>query len=378
MRALDELAMRGNQVVRARHRCVAADADVVDALEDDDVLRAWLDQDVAIETRQRADAGTVAQDAVAGDAFVQHGHRNLRRRKTPRKFIGPAVVRVHGRARSVGDRVAEGDDGRCRRRRIHFDAREEEPCARRRRASEVSLTCMIAFGRDVIRLVRALMRRQRRRRGGGVARQVDVDRQIGGGGNGEAHRVADGHGAGGDHRRRTAAEGDGAIRLRLNGGVFLAKRDVDSADFERDGAERIAQDEAYAIAAERCVDDLAQRLILEVQRRRWRLAVPASCAGPGTKRRGLARIRLAGCRQRHLHSGGRRLWTRDDGRGPGAYPVFRGARHSDRKEQKRQQRNLLHKGPSLDEWLAVLTITRSITKNTKLYEAHEENAQHTE
>jgi hypothetical protein len=46
-------------------------ADVVDGFEDDDVANSGLRDDVAVEASEGARAGSVMEDAVAADAFVE-------------------------------------------------------------------------------------------------------------------------------------------------------------------------------------------------------------------------------------------------------------------------------------------------------------------
>ena len=75
VRAQDQLAMALDQP----RRDVAA-ADVVDALEDDDVRDARLRQRVAVEAGERVLAGAAHQHAVAGDAGVDDAERRHRRR----------------------------------------------------------------------------------------------------------------------------------------------------------------------------------------------------------------------------------------------------------------------------------------------------------
>ena len=175
---------------------------------------------------------------------------------------------------------------------------------------------MISGRRHVAGLQRAGVRRQRRRRRGGVARQVDVDREIREGRDGQGDRVADDHRARRNVHRRAGAERHGAIGRFDDRGVLLAEGDVRGADRQRRRAEGVAQDDADAIAAEAGVDDLAQRLVVEVERRAAAPSTAATLASTSAPRStGPARCvrrltRCGGCRRR------RRRWRgRSDCRG---------------------------------------------------------------
>jgi hypothetical protein len=78
---------------------------------------------VALESRERVDAGAdrpgvdarrhsrFVQDTIPADARVQHAHLDPLGLQASRQMIGPAVIRVRGRLRTIRDRVAERDDG---------------------------------------------------------------------------------------------------------------------------------------------------------------------------------------------------------------------------------------------------------------------------
>ena len=88
-------------------------ADVVDALHDDEVLDAGLGQDVAVEAGEGGGAGVVVENAVAADALVEDAEicGLLVGLEAAGEDVGPAGVGVAGAVGSVGDAIAEGDDG---------------------------------------------------------------------------------------------------------------------------------------------------------------------------------------------------------------------------------------------------------------------------
>ncbi len=147
-----------------------ADAKVVDPLEYDDIGGARRGQDVAVEARQRALAGAVAQHAIAADAFIDHGPAAVCGQAFGQP-VGPARVLVGGRDRAVGNGVAEHHD-RPRSGRLHLDAGEEGPGEEGRLHREGHSAGEVAGARDVAGLG-----------AGGVAgagtrvgRQVEADR----------------------------------------------------------------------------------------------------------------------------------------------------------------------------------------------------------
>ena len=106
-------------------------ANVVDGFENDDVLHARLRDHVAVEAGERAGAGVVMQDAVAANALVKHADVGglWVGEQAAGEFVGPACVLVYGGEGSVGNAVAERDDGG--RLGGHFDvnAFQEDPAA---------------------------------------------------------------------------------------------------------------------------------------------------------------------------------------------------------------------------------------------------------
>src|SRR5262249_49356770 len=80
-----------------------------------------------------------------------------------------------------------------------------------------------------------------------------------------------------NRRRSDAVELQDPIRLRHNGCLFIAQRDLGSADDQRRCAESVAYRNAQLRTADADMNDLTQRLIVEVKhrlrRRRNRLAI---------------------------------------------------------------------------------------------------------
>ena len=96
-----------------------------------------------------------------------------------------------------------------------------------------------------------------------VAGYVKADGQVGGGGDGELHGIADDDGAGGDLDPRPAAEGEGLVRSRDDGSAGFAERQVRRADVHGFGTEGVGEPHAHGIAADADVDDFAQGLVVE-------------------------------------------------------------------------------------------------------------------
>ena len=87
-------------------RCAVAD--VVDALEHHQPLHARLAEDVAVEPRERVDAGevgAVGQHPVSADTLIDDRHvgRGFVRGQAGRQNCRPRVVCIWRRARAVGD-----------------------------------------------------------------------------------------------------------------------------------------------------------------------------------------------------------------------------------------------------------------------------------
>ncbi len=73
-------------------------ADVIDAFENEKILRSALGKHIAIEARQSTGAGSIQQDLVSADALVQYRQVAILRvgLQTPCKLIRPALVGVDG------------------------------------------------------------------------------------------------------------------------------------------------------------------------------------------------------------------------------------------------------------------------------------------
>ena len=69
------------------------------------------------------------QNAIAADARVYDGDglTSVARQQTGGQNIGPAMVGVDGGMSAIGDRIAEGDDGRRGRRGEHVHAGQKHP-----------------------------------------------------------------------------------------------------------------------------------------------------------------------------------------------------------------------------------------------------------
>jgi len=99
-------------------------AEVVDSFKSNEPVRAGLREDVAIEAGECVGPEAVGEEMVAADAEVEDGDiaRGGRGLETRGKDIGPAIVTVGGGGVSVGDGVAERDDGGCGWRGLYVDA----------------------------------------------------------------------------------------------------------------------------------------------------------------------------------------------------------------------------------------------------------------
>ena len=81
------------------------------------------------------------KESAAGNSFVQHAHGPITglRQQPPGELVGPSGVGVHGRLRTIRDRLAQGDD-----RPVCLDATTSTP-ASQNRASVVELTGITAL-----------------------------------------------------------------------------------------------------------------------------------------------------------------------------------------------------------------------------------------
>ncbi len=131
MRPFDDLLQTHDEVLRADHlvnkrhlrgRSAVGQswphvrpADVVDALQHDQVNDPRLCQNISIEARQRADARTIVQNAISTDPLVKHGQpgSTLLARQTTCQNIRPVAVISLLRPYAIGNRIAKCHS-RCR------------------------------------------------------------------------------------------------------------------------------------------------------------------------------------------------------------------------------------------------------------------------
>ena len=113
---------------------VAAAAQVVRALEEDDVLDAGMAEEVADVAALARGAETAAEDAVAAQAEVQHGEvpRGGIREEGLRELVRPAVLAVRRRAAAVGDGITQDGDRGALPARLHVDGTDGVPMVRLR------------------------------------------------------------------------------------------------------------------------------------------------------------------------------------------------------------------------------------------------------
>ena len=90
-------------------------ANVVDALQHDQVNDSRLRQNISIEAGQRADPRTIVQNAISTDPLVKHGQAGsaLLVRQTTCQNIRPVAVISLLRPYAIGNRIAECHS-RCR------------------------------------------------------------------------------------------------------------------------------------------------------------------------------------------------------------------------------------------------------------------------
>ena len=86
--------------------------DVGIALQHDEVTRARLDEDIAVEPGQCTGTDEIVQHPIADDARIDHGQaRGAGVRLQPLgQQIRPAVIRVRRRTESDGNRIAQRHD----------------------------------------------------------------------------------------------------------------------------------------------------------------------------------------------------------------------------------------------------------------------------
>ncbi len=122
--ALDDCLGSGDHLLGGR-----LTPDVIGPHEEDDVGDTGMREDVPLQSLQSRGAGgggleALADHRVPADALVDDGppRRGVLACVEPyRHPVLPAVVGIDGRARAVGDRVAERDNGATGRRRQHVN-----------------------------------------------------------------------------------------------------------------------------------------------------------------------------------------------------------------------------------------------------------------
>src|SRR5262252_1265010 len=131
MGALDQLPVAGNDFVCSANNAVRLDSgarppDVVDPDEDHDVRNGGLAQHVTLESRQCADAGTVAEDTIAGDTLVLDRNGTPGLLQTACEDIRPATIGVDSRGGPVGNRISKRHNRPYGRTWLDHNARQEE------------------------------------------------------------------------------------------------------------------------------------------------------------------------------------------------------------------------------------------------------------
>ena len=240
-------------------------ADVVDALEQDDVPRAGKRGRVGQETGLRAGAEQIraGQDPVAADAFVNDGVHLPGRagREPPGQVIRPAVVGADRGSVAVGDRIPERHDrGAGRGAGLDVDLGQEVPVLAGDREGSSGLAAGVVTGpRDVTNLLGVAVVG---RRPGRPAR-VEADRQVGLRRDGHGHRVTDGGRARRDGDRGASGEGDPVIGAGEDERSARGQAQVDLAERDRPGAELIGQPDPRRLPAGAGPDDVPDRLVIE-------------------------------------------------------------------------------------------------------------------
>ena len=171
-----------------------------------------------------------------------------------REDVGPAGVGVAGAVGSVGDAVAEGDDGGCFFVGGDVDALEEVPGEEGLWAVERGGGDGVARG-EVVGLVGEGMEGELV---DGLVGEKEADGEIGRGSDFEGYGVADDEGSGGNGDGWLSVEGEGSSAGGGDGGGFRAESDLCGADGEGVEAEFVGEDDADGRAADGDVDDLAE------------------------------------------------------------------------------------------------------------------------
>jgi len=228
----------------------------------DDVAHAALGQHIAVDTRDCAGTRGFIQDAVAADAFVQHGDVGEIGilTKARGQHIRPAAIGVMRGVRAIRNGISErnhgagvwaGRNGAIGRRDI--DAVKKVPGQERRGLRQLRRGGRVAFGEVVVLIGEEV----EGFRAHDLRRQIEADGEIGE----RRDRERNGIGKDGAARRNVngcgSAKVDGVIAAGLDGAATGAKRDVDVGDGEGIETELVGEAQANLLAAGGDVHDLA-------------------------------------------------------------------------------------------------------------------------
>ena len=117
-------------------------AEIVNAFEHDEEVRAGYAEDIAIEPRESVRAKSIFEDAVAADSLVDDAE--MPGCKLLGEDVRPAIVGVGGGSVTVRDRVAERDDGGCILPGLDLESRDEVPVRKGSRRFERCILEVIA------------------------------------------------------------------------------------------------------------------------------------------------------------------------------------------------------------------------------------------
>ena len=230
-------------------------ANVIDALEDEQIFCAALGDHIAIEARQRIGAGSIQQNLVAADGFIQHRQVAILwvGLQAPRQLIRPSLVGIDGGFGAIGDRVPDGNDG-CRIGGSKgVDSVEVFPAGQRGGRLQGGAGDYIA-GRVIAGGVAELMLGNWARWAG----QIEADSQVGKWSKLERDGIADSEGAGGYRNRRLPVKGERLSRARNNSRALEGLGDLRRANHQRIGAVQIGKAHPERLSTHTHVDHFAQ------------------------------------------------------------------------------------------------------------------------